>query len=106
MPVGALLATVAIAAGFGVWQAALRSEQVFGVGDPSVYLQYGYWIAKHGTARIPTSASAFGTSGGLVFASTGFSACRAGSLTPAFLPGLPLVLAGRHVARPGSAARC
>jgi hypothetical protein len=92
VPVGALLATVAIAAGFGVWQAALRSEQVFGVGDPSVYLQYGYWIAKHGTARIPTLASSFGTSGGLVFASSGFSV-SGGVLTPAFLPGLPIVIA-------------
>jgi hypothetical protein len=92
VPVGALIATVAIAAGFGVWQALLRSEQVFAVGDPSVYLQYGYWIAEHGTARIPTSASAFGTSGGLVFTSPGFYAAG-GSLTPSFLPGLPLVLA-------------
>jgi len=92
VPVGALLATVAIAAGFGIWQAALRSTQVFGVGDPSVYLQYGYWIAKHGTARIPTLATSFGTSGGLVFTSPGFSVSN-GVLTPAFLPGLPLVLA-------------
>jgi hypothetical protein len=92
VPVAALLATVAIAVGFGVWQAALRSEQVFGVGDPSVYLQYGYWIAKHGTARIPTSAAAFGSTGGLVFGSTGFYV-SGGVLTPAFLPGLPLVLA-------------
>ncbi len=92
VPVGALIATVAIAAGFGVWQALLRSEQVFAVGDPSVYLQYGYWIAEHGTARIPTSASAFGTSGGLVFGSPGFYS-SGGSLTPSFLPGLPLVLA-------------
>jgi hypothetical protein len=92
VPVGALLATIAIAVGFGVWQAALRSEQVFGVGDPSVYLQYGYWIAEHGTARIPTSASSFGSSGGLVFSSTGFYV-SGGVLTPAFLPGLPLVLA-------------
>jgi hypothetical protein len=92
VPVGALIATVAIAAGFGVWQALLRSEQVFAVGDPSVYLQYGYWIAEHGTARIPTSASAFGTSGGLVFGSPGFFP-SGGFLTPSFLPGLPLVLA-------------
>ena len=95
VPVGALIATVAIAAGFGVWQALLRSEQVFAVGDPSVYLQYGYWIAEHGTARIPTLASAFGasgTSGGLVFGSPGFY-LSGGSLTPSFLPGLPLVLA-------------
>jgi hypothetical protein len=92
VPVGALLATVAIAAGFGVWQAALRSEQVFGVGDPSVYLQYGYWIAEHGTARIRTSASSFGSSGGLVFTTPGFY-LSGGNLTPAYLPGLPLVLA-------------
>jgi hypothetical protein len=92
VPVGALLATVGIAAAFGIWQALLRSEQVFAVGDPSVYLQYGYWIAGHGTARIPTSAPAFGASGGLVFASPGFYV-SGGSLTPAFLPGLPLVLA-------------
>jgi hypothetical protein len=92
VPAGALLVTVAIAAGFGVWQALLRSEQVFSVGDPGVYLQYGYWIAEHGTVRIPTSASAFGAAGGLVFGSPGFYAAGA-SLTPAFLPGLPLVLA-------------
>jgi hypothetical protein len=91
-PVGALIATVAIAAGFGVWQALLRSEQVFSAGDPSVYLQYGYWIAEHGTARIPASASAFGGSGGLVFASPGFNV-SGGSLSPSLLPGLPLVLA-------------
>ena len=92
VPVGALLATIAIAAGFGVWQAAFRSEQLFSVGDPSVYLQYGYWIAEHGTVRIPTSAASFGSSGGLVFANPGFY-LSGGNLTPAFLPGLPLVLA-------------
>jgi hypothetical protein len=92
-PGGALLAMVAIAAGFGVWQAFLRSEQVFVAGDPGVYLQYGYWIAGHGTARIPVSAASFGGGGGLDFAGAGFS--RSGSsVTPAFLPGLPLVLAG------------
>jgi hypothetical protein len=89
---GALLATVAIAAGFGVWQAVYRSQQVFVTGDPGVYLQYGYWIAGHGAARIPTSAAAFGGAGGLDFATQGFFA-SGGSLTPAFLPGLPLVLA-------------
>jgi hypothetical protein len=93
--VGALIATVAVAVGFGVWQALLRSEQVFAVGDPSVYLQYGYWIAEHGTARIPTLAASFGTSGSsglLVFGSPGFFS-SGGYLTPSFLPGLPLVLA-------------
>jgi hypothetical protein len=113
VPGGALLLMVAIAAGFGVWQAFLRSEQLFTAGGPGVYLQYGYWIAGHGTARVPESAAAFGSTGfgstglgstglgstgfggagGLEFATTGFTA-TGGSLTPAALPGVPLVLAG------------
>ncbi len=93
VPGSALLAMVSIAAGFAVWQAFFRAEQVFVVSDPGVYLQYGYWIAQHGTARIPESAAAFGGAGGLDFATTGF-AVSGGMITPAFQPGLPLVLAG------------
>jgi hypothetical protein len=89
----ALLLMVAIAAGFAAWQAIFRAEPLFAASDPSVYLQYGYWIAGHGTARIPTSAALFGGSSGLDFATTGFTV-SGGSLTPSFLPGLPLVLAG------------
>ena len=92
VPGGALLVMVSIAAGFAVWQAFFRAEQVFVVSDPGVYLQYGYWIAQHGTARIPESAAAFGGAGGLDFATTGF-AVSGGMITPAFQPGLPLVLA-------------
>ena len=85
---------VAIAAGFGLWQAAFSSEPVLVASDPGVYLQYGYWIAEHGTVRIPASQSAFGAAASsLDFATTGFS-LSGGSLTPAYLPGLPLVLAG------------
>ena len=75
---------VVIAAGFGVWQACLRSEQVFVASDPGVYLQYGYWIAGHGTARIPESAAAFGGAGGLDFATTGVH--RVGELDHAGVP--------------------
>lgn len=89
----ALLAMLVIAAGFGVWQAVFRSEQVFVTSDPGAYLQYGYWIAEHGAARIPVSATAFGGAPGLDFATPGF-AVAGGSITPTFLPGLPLVLAG------------
>ncbi|MGH3278584.1 MAG: hypothetical protein ACRDNW_05535, partial [Trebonia sp.] len=93
VPGGALLLMMVIAAGFAVWQASFRSEPVLTAGDPGVYLQYGYWIAGHGTARIPTSAALFGGSSGLDFATAGFTVSGA-SLTPSFLPGLPLVLAG------------
>jgi len=94
VPVVAVIATVAIATGFAVWQAVYRSEQVIVVGDPGVYLQYGYWIAVHGSARIPASAAAFGAVPGLNFGSTGFFPATDGTITPAFMPGLPLVLAG------------
>ncbi|HEX9041255.1 MAG TPA: hypothetical protein VF838_09525 [Trebonia sp.] len=92
VPAGAVAAMVVIAAGFGVWQALLRSEQVFVISDPGVYLHYGYWIAGHGTARIPESAAAFGASGGLDFATPGFIV-SGGWITPGYLPGLPLLLA-------------
>lgn len=93
VPVGGLLLMVAIAAGFAAWQAFFRSEPVFTASDPGVYLQYGYWIAEHGTARIPTSAALFGGSSGLDFATPGFTVSD-GSLAPSFLPGMPLVLTG------------
>src|SRR6202043_2957125 len=73
MPGLAVLAMVAIAAGFGVWQALFRSEQVLVAGDPGVYLQYGWWIAGHGAVRVPESAAGFGGAAGLDFATTGFS---------------------------------
>lgn len=93
MPAGALLAMVAIAAGFGLWQALFHAEQIFVVSDPGVYLQYGYWIAGHGTVRIPEAAAAFGGTTGLDFATTGFTVSGT-VITPGALPGLPLVLAG------------
>jgi hypothetical protein len=93
VPAGALVLMMVIAAGFGVWQAFFRSSQVFAGGDPGAYLQYGYWIAGHGTARIPESAAAFGGAPGLVFAPAGFTVVG-GSVTPGLLPGVPLVLAG------------
>jgi hypothetical protein len=93
VPAGALLLMVVIAAGFGLWQALFRSGQVFTGSEPGAYLQYGYWIAGHGTARIPESAASFGGASGLVFAPAGFTV-SGGSVTPGLLPGLPLVLAG------------
>ena len=82
VPLGAVLTTVAIAAGFAVWQAAVRSQQVIVATDPGVYLQYGYWIAEHGSVRIPQNASAFGYFPGLNFQSLGFFS-TGDSVTPA-----------------------
>jgi hypothetical protein len=91
---GAVIATVAVAAAFAVWQVVKISPQPIVSSDPGVYLQYGYWIATHGTARIPQAAAAFGSGGrlGLDFGSLGFFP-NGTLVTPAFMPGLPLVLA-------------
>ena len=90
---GALVLMVAVAAGFGVWEAVFRSQQVFGGGGPGGFLLYGNWIAVHGTARVPAAAASFGGAGGLGFATAGFSG-SGGFLLPSVLPGVPLVLAG------------
>jgi hypothetical protein len=96
VPFWTVVATVAIAAGFVVWQAMYRSQQDIVTGGPGEYLQYAYWIAHHGTARIAVSPSDFGPSiGGLRFDSPGFMTTPGSTgLSPAFMAGLPLVLAG------------
>jgi hypothetical protein len=91
VPADAVIATVVIAVAFAVWEALRHSQQVLSAGDPGVYLQYGYWIAKHGSAKIPQSVAAFGGQGPLDFNTYGFIP-NGSSLTPDFMPGLPLVL--------------
>ncbi len=93
VPAWAVLATVAIAAGFAVWQGLERSQQLIVARGSGVYLQYAYWIAQHGGARIPVSSGDFGGVPGLNFASPGFL-LNGHNLIPAAMPGLPLVLAG------------
>jgi hypothetical protein len=89
-----LLATVAIVAGLTAWQLTEGSEALIVLRDPGVYLQAGYWLAQHGSLPIPEMAKAFGGAHpGLNFASAGFLA-RGGSLYPAAMPGVPLLLAG------------
>jgi hypothetical protein len=92
--VSAIIATVVVAAAFAVWQVVKSSPQPIVSSDSGVYLQYGYWIATHGTARIPRAAAAFGSGSGLGlnFGSLGFFP-NGTVITPAFMPGLPLVLA-------------
>ena len=87
------LGTVAIAAGFAAWQILENSQQLAVAGDQGTSLQFGYWIAQHGSASIPVSAAAFGgVHPGLSFASAGFVQ-QGGSLIPQFLAGLPSVIA-------------
>jgi hypothetical protein len=97
VPAWPVIATIAITAGFAVWQAAEMSQQIIVARAAGGYLQYAYWIAHHGTARIPVSTATFGGAGvaGPRFASPGFLVSPDGAVvSPAFLAGLPLVLAG------------
>jgi len=86
-------ATIAVAAGFAVWQIAERTQQVIVLGDPATYLQTASWIARHGSLPIPYSAEAFGgMHPGLTFASASYYPAGSG-LAPAVMAGTPLVLA-------------
>ena len=98
VPLWSVVATVAVAAGYRVWQALEKSQQLIVARAPGGYLQYAYWIAKHGTAQIPVLLNDFGlpsgtTVPGLSFASPGFLA-HGSQLLPGYMAGLPLVLAG------------
>ena len=93
MPWWALAATVAVAAGFAVWQFAENSQQIIVLRDPATYLQFAYWIAGHGSTRIPQSLQAFGGAHqGLTFSSLGFYSSGT-SVVPQFMAGLPMTLA-------------
>ena len=93
VPWWAVAATVAVAAGFAVWQLAERTQEVIVLGDPATYLQTASWIARHGSLPIPYSPEAFGgTHPGLTFASAGYYPSGSG-LAPAVMAGTPLILA-------------
>jgi hypothetical protein len=99
VPMWSVLATVAIAAGYAVWQAIEKSQALLVVRAQGGYLQYAYWIAHHGSAQIPVLPSDFGLPPdtvlpGLTFASPGFLAHGTAGLVPAYMAGLPLVIAG------------
>jgi hypothetical protein len=88
-----LLGTVAVAAGFAVWQLMENSPQFIVSRDPGAFAQFAYWIADHGSLPIPTSSAAFGGAHpGLTFASFGF-ATHGGAVVPGLASGLPIVLA-------------
>jgi hypothetical protein len=86
--------TVVAAAGFVGWQYLENSPSVIVTRDPGAYLQTGYWIAQHGSLPIPQSLAAFGGAhAGLDFSSIGFFQ-HGTSVVPAFMSGLPMLLAG------------
>ncbi len=93
-PWWAVGSVVAIAIGFGVQQMIYHSQQIIVARDPASYVQFGVWIAKHGSLPIPQQRAAFGAAhqalqfGGLAFYQVGHT------VVPQFMAGLPMVLAG------------
>jgi hypothetical protein len=88
-----VVALVAVAVVFGVDQMIYHSEQIIVTRDPASYIQFGNWIARHGSLPIPQDAAAFGGAHGLHFYSSAFYRVGNG-LVPQFMAGLPMVLAG------------
>ena len=92
-PWWAVAAVVAVAAAFGAHQLIYHSQQIIVLRDPASYIQFGYWIAHHGSLPIPQQQAAFGgTHQVLQFNSPAFYQVG-GAIVPQFMAGLPMVLA-------------
>jgi len=92
-PWWAVAGVVAVAAGFAVQQLIYHSQQIIVQIDPASYMQFGYWIAHHGSLPIPQTRGAFGgTHGVLRFDSAAFYQVG-GAVVPQFMAGLPMTLA-------------
>jgi hypothetical protein len=92
-PWWAVAGVIAVAVAFGVDQMIYHSQFIIVMRDPASYLQYGNWIAHHGSLPIPQDRAAFGsTSHVLSFQSFAFYQVR-GGVVPQFMSGLPMVLA-------------
>lgn len=86
-------AVLPVAAGSGVFNALLHSEQLVVRRDPATYAQYAVWLAGHGSLPVPARAEAFGDPDPwLEFGSVGFYQVD-GAVVPQFMPGAPLLFA-------------
>ena len=92
-PWWAVAGVIAVAAAFGAEQLIYHSQQIIVVRDPASYIQFGAWIAGHGSLPIPQSRAAFGgTHHLLIFSSPAYFQVG-GSIVPQFMAGMPMVLA-------------
>ncbi len=84
---------MAVAVAFGVDQMIYHSQQIIVMRDPGSYIQFGYWIAQHGSLPILQARAAFGGGhSGLSFGSPAFYQVG-GAVVPQFMAGLPMILA-------------
>lgn len=92
-PWWSLVAVVAVAVFFGVDQMIYHSQFIMVTRDPGAYVQFGNWIAGHGSLPIPQDRAAFGSASHLVTFQS-FANYQVGqAVVPQFMAGLPMVLA-------------
>jgi hypothetical protein len=92
-PWWSVIALLGVAIAFGADQFAYHSQQIIVRRDPASYIQFGNWLARHGSLPIPDNAAAFGgTHHVLSFYSPAFDPVGH-SLAPQFMAGQPMTLA-------------
>jgi hypothetical protein len=84
---------VAVAVLFAVDQFAYHSQYVIVMRDPASYLQFGNWIARHGSLPIPQDAAAFGGYNHALSFNTAAFYQVGHTIVPQFMAGLPMTLA-------------
>ena len=84
---------IAIAVAFGIDQLIYHAQQLIVMRDPAAYIQFGNWIAAHGSLPIPQDRAAFGGTHHLLTFDSFASFQVGGVVVPQFMAGLPLLLA-------------
>jgi hypothetical protein len=89
-------ALLGIALASAVLNGIFHTEQLIVRRDPATYIQYGAWLAEHGSLPIPFDVAAFGGADpALRFDSVGFYE-SGGAVVPQFMPGWPIIGAFGH----------
>jgi hypothetical protein len=91
-PWWSVIAVIVIAVAFGVLQMVFHSQFIIIIRDPASYIQFGQWLAGHGSLPIPQDNAAFGFSHDVSFQSAAYYQVGH-SVVPQFMAGLPMVLA-------------
>ena len=92
-PWWAVAGVLVVAAAFGVHQMIYHSQQIIVRLDPASYVQFGAWIAHHGSLPIPQARAAFGGGHNLLYFGSAAFYQVGHSIVPQFMAGLPMVLA-------------
>ncbi len=87
-------AVIAIAVAFGADQMIYHAQQLIVMRDPAAYIQFGNWIAAHGSLPIPQDRAAFGGTHHLLTFDSFASFPVGNVVVPQFMAGLPMLLAG------------